>query len=68
MKSEEITKLTKDLSNDDLAALHDGVQAEVRNRRPKATLDMIKPGMTKEEDALVRQALRDAAKDLFEGR
>jgi hypothetical protein len=68
MKSEDIQKLTRDLTNDDLAALHDGVQAEVRNRRPKATLDMIRPGMTKEEDALVRQALLDAAKDLLEGR
>lgn len=58
----------KDLADGDLAALNEAVQAEVRNRRPKATLDMIRPGMSKEEDALVRAALRDAAKDLMEGR
>ena len=68
MKQEDALKLTKDLDNSDLAALNDAVQSEIRNRRPKVTLDMIKPGMTKEEDALVRQAIKDATNDLFAGR
>lgn len=68
MKSEDQKKITKDLTDEDLAALNDAVQAEIRNRRPKVTLDMIKPGMTKEEDALVRAALKQAAEDLTAGR
>ncbi len=62
--NEDVTKLTKDLDDAALAELNDSVQTEIKSRRPRITLDMIKQGMTKEEDALVRSALLDAAKDL----
>jgi hypothetical protein len=68
MKAEDQKKITKDLADEDLAALNDAVQAEIRDRRPKVTLDMIRPGMSKEDDAAVRAALMQAAKDLSEGR
>jgi hypothetical protein len=64
----DVTKLTKDLNDEDLAALNEGIQAEIRNRGPKvdqALLDRIKPGMSKEEDAAVRTILQQAAKDFL---
>ena len=59
----DVTKL-KDLNSDDLAALNEGVQAEVRNRRPKLTMDMITPTMSKETSAEIRAELERLAKEL----
>jgi len=64
----DVTKLTKDLNDDDLAALNDGIQAEIRNRRPKLTLDDIQPGMSKEKSAEIRAELERLAKELTGGR
>jgi hypothetical protein len=64
----DVTKLTKDLNDDDLAALADGVQAEARNRRPKVTMDDIKPGMSKEKSAEIWGELGRLVKGLTGGR
>ena len=58
----DATKLTKELADEDLAALNDAVTAEVRNRQPKATIEMIRPGMSKEDEAMVLKAIIDARK------
>ncbi len=51
---EEILKMVKGMSGDMLKEFHEAASDEAERRRPKATLDMIRPGMTKEEIALVR--------------
>ena len=58
-------KFTKDLSDADLAALHDATKAEVKNRTPKFDIDSIKPGMTPEHREAARSAIRNALKDLY---
>jgi hypothetical protein len=59
MKSEDIKKL----GDEDLAALSGNVQEEVRNRQPKVYMEDIKVGMSKEESARVRDAIRRATAD-----
>jgi hypothetical protein len=58
------TKFTKDLGDEDLAALNDAVNAEVRNRLPKVSLDSIKPGMTPEARKAAIEAIQRAGKEL----
>jgi hypothetical protein len=57
-------KFTKELNNEDLAALHDACKSEVRNRSPKVSLDSIKPGMTPEARKAAMTAIQDAMKEL----
>lgn len=60
----DVTKLTKDLTDNDLAALNEGVQAEIKNRRPPVSLDSIRVGMTPEEKKAVNSAIQNALKEL----
>jgi hypothetical protein len=64
MKIEDIRKLTKDLADEDLSALHDEIKSEVRNRKPKVSLDSIKPGMTPEARNAAMAAIQDVMKGL----
>jgi hypothetical protein len=68
MKNEEIKKITQSMGDDDLAALNDHIQEEIRGRRPKFTMDDIKVGMSKETSAGVRAELERVMKELTGGR
>ncbi len=50
---EDILKMARGLDNDTLKEFNEVVAGEVERRRPKPTLDTIRPGMSKEDEAAV---------------
>lgn len=54
MKTAEIQKLIDTLDDASLSDVRDAVNAAVEQRRPKPTLETIRVGMTKDEEAAVR--------------
>jgi len=64
MKTEDAQKLTRDLDNEGLAALHDAVKSEVRNRTPKFDMDSIRHDMSPETRKAAMAAIQDALKEL----
>ncbi len=61
---ENIKKTIGTLNEDEFGDLHNAVKEEAEKRRPKATLEMIRPNMSKEDDAAVRAELARALKEL----
>ena len=62
MEKKEFEALIKNLSDPDLAELHQTASGAVEARRSKATMDVIRPGMTKDEERAVWAEIARALK------
>ncbi|MCL4854623.1 MAG: hypothetical protein KJZ78_24955 [Bryobacteraceae bacterium] len=62
MEKKEFKTLIRSLSDTELVELHQTASEAVESRRSKATMDVIRPGMTKDEELAVLGEIARALK------